>query len=99
MIFGHKENFAIECIIENSIHLEFIWGHIVIWIGKQQLGQRHLKVLLKTPVTNFKESLKKCDNRREEKFETIKFSEIFIFLQSTLWGEPERNKNSSDIIE
>ncbi|NJN10829.1 MAG: hypothetical protein HC815_23690 [Richelia sp. RM1_1_1] len=99
MIFGTKEHFAIECIINNSSDLESIFGHIAIWISKEQLGQLPLTVLLKTPVTHFQESIIQCGKRRQKKFETMNSSEVFNFLQAALWGEPEENRSNIDIIE
>ena len=92
MIFGDKERFAIECIVNEKItNLEYIFGSIVIWIDTEKLGQSSLLVILKVSVTAFKQSLRYCGNRKDKKLEKMYTLEIYSFLETALWGEPTEN--------
>ena len=68
MIFGHKEYFAIECIIENRSDSKHTFGQIAFWINNEQLGQLSLTVVLEVPVSAFKESLDNCGTKKQKSF-------------------------------
>ncbi|MGL5832476.1 MAG: Imm42 family immunity protein, partial [Waterburya sp.] len=81
MIFGDKEQFAIECIIDTkNSNQKYTFGNIAIWIGREQLGQLSLIVVLEIPISHFQASLNDCGKRKEEKFQKMNGLEVFNFL-------------------
>ena len=99
MIFGNREHFAIQCTLEENNKSKSIFGHISIWISKEELGQWSLVVSLITPVHGFQKSIDEHTNRINKKFDLMSKSEIFRFLESTLWGDPEDNISRVNIVK
>jgi hypothetical protein len=103
MLFGSKDNFAIESSINYSSKSDdYTFGSISAWIGNCQIGEPSGTVILEIPVNYFKDSLEDCGNRSSDVFEGMNYLEIFDFLDVVLWGKDQNfieRHSSAEIIE
>ncbi len=100
MIFGKTKDFAIECVVNaRSKDARYTFGHILLWIAREELGQSDLRVVLEVPVFNFERSLDECGTRKMDLFSEMNAMETHHFLESVLWGKPEETKSTADIMK
>ena len=66
MLFGNKESFAIECIIDAAAQFRhYTRGTISLWFGNQQIGNGNETVALDIPVAELKNITNKQNIRRD----------------------------------
>ncbi len=97
MIFGQKEEFAIECLITGINRSKNItFGKIFIWIKNERIGD-NIDVILNVPVNSFNASASFSGQRKSEKLEKMTEVEVMNFLDQALWGEDVSNLSFQDI--
>jgi Immunity protein 42 len=90
MIFGKKEEFAIECLVKD-IKDKIVFGELFIWVGNERLGSE-IDVILNTPIEFFRESISFSGQRQNDELANMTNSEVMDFLDEALWGN-----NGSDL--
>ncbi|HLP89364.1 MAG TPA: Imm42 family immunity protein [Nostocaceae cyanobacterium] len=104
MILGNKEEFALECVVDNteSEPSDYIFGHIALWAGKFMIGDFTQTVILDVPYDYFKNSLVHCGQRKDPILMKMTTVEAWQFLNLALYGhndEDDVNLDQLDLLE
>ncbi len=89
MMFGDKEEFGIECILDRreSDPPKYVFGHIAMWAGGDRIGNFSITVMLGIPVQAFYSSLKYCGKRKDVALMAMSATQVVEFLDSALYGD------------
>jgi|GEM_PF-2057924 len=92
MLFGDKQDLALECELEQwkGSSSADIFGHIAVWAGGFSIGDFSLLVMLNIPYIHFGDSLQECGKRHDPFLISMSAIEAFNFLDSTLYGDIEK---------
>jgi len=88
MIFGNKENFAIEAMIEPRLNPpSYVWGRLRIWILNIPIGNYDDPYCALYPsYSGFKEVSIELDSLWLDDFYTLSDSEIWNLLDGSIYG-------------